>query len=760
MTLRRLIAVLILILVAVPLVLAGALWVALDTGAARTWAETAVERATGHVLRIAGTVHIAPSFVPTLAVADVALLNPPGFSRPDLAHARWVEARVALLPLLRGRIEVDHLHLVGLDAKLEVNAAGRANWQAAPAPATTPSVPTEHRRFAVMLRQVEVDNSVLAWSGPGGPLRLDVPRLSAQGKNTLKLTGTLRASAVPLQVQGAVAPAAPWLAYVTLTGQGVSIALHAQGGTAPQISIAGGANADAFDPRLAMLGEVKLDAAWSSGMAHLHAEFAPFTIGSGLRVEQLALDAPALDQPVRARAALTGAARLSLSAETGPPAAMLAGAPLPVAIAAWGQGGTARLQGTLADPKALRGLDAAFSAQIADLAALAPGMPPLHDAAISAHLTDLAGLPRGVAIQNLGVSAPKSDLAGNLAVSWQPRPALRGTLASKHLDGDALLALFREPPAPAAAALQPLPAPPPASAPHRTRVIPDTPVPADGLRAADADLSYTADSLVLGGTEFHGVQTHIGLANGTLRLDPLTAALPGGPVLGSAMLDAAVSPPRLTLSLHAARLNLAGILPGSAGTVALNADLDGQGATWRQVAASLGGEADLTGVDGQLDLDALASLRGAVRRAGVPVSVSGQAQLRCVAVHAAAASGIATLNPVLLDAGRFGLRGTGRANLGDETLDLHLRVLVRLGPADAEVPLHLTGALASPKVAAEAVGGRFGLMPAGRGRDDCGPALAEARGGRPGPEPAPLPNPPPASGRAERPADLLRSLLR
>ena len=757
--LRRLILVLVIALVAVPLILAGLVWVALDTGAARTWAETAVERATGHVLRISGPVRIAPSLVPTLAVADVALLNPPGFSRPDLAHARRVEARVALLPLLRGKIEVRRLRLVGLDAKLELNAAGQGNWQHPPEPTpTTPTTPSERRRFALVLRQVEVDDSVLAWSGPGGPLRLDVPRLSAEGKSTLNLAGEVRANAVPLRVQGAVMAAAPWTTYLALAGQGVSLALHAQAGAAPQASIEGAVNGAALDPRVAVLGEVKLDAAWSPGAARLHAEAAPFTLGAGLRVEQLALDAPALDQPIRAHATLAGAAKLSLSAETGPPAAMLAGTPLPVAVAAWGQGGTARLQGTLTDPKALRGLDAVLSAQIADLAALAPDAPPLRDAALTAHLADPAGLSHGVAIQNLSASVPKSDLSGNLTVSWQPRAALRGTLLSKHLDADALLALLREHPAPVAPA--PTPGPAPAPTPARTRLIPDTPVPVAGLRAADAELAYTADALVLGGTELHAVQAHIALANGTLQLDPLTATSPGGPVQARAVLDAAVAPPRLSLDLHAPSFDLAGVLPGSTGTVAINADLNGQGATWRQAAASLNGEADLTGVDGQLNLDTLVVLRDALRHAGVPVSVAGQAHLRCVAARAVAANGIATLNPILLDAGRFGLRGNGQVDLRDEVPDLHLRALVHFGPADAEVPLRVTGTLAHPKVAAEAVGGRFGLMPAGHARDECGPALADARAGRPGPEPAPLPTPSPAPGHAERPADLLRSLLR
>jgi hypothetical protein len=125
-------------------------------------------------------------------------------------------------------------------------------------------------------------------------------------------------------------------------------------------------------------------------------------------------------------------------------------------------------------------------------------------------------------------------------------------------------------------------------------------------------------------------------------------------------------------------------------------------------------------------------------------------------MRATATGGIAVLKPLRLDAGRFGLSGTGQVDLRDETPDLHLRAMVQLGGAEAEVPLRITGTLASPKVQAEAVGGRFGLTIAGKAEDDCGPALADARGGQPGPMPAPLPKP----ARAERPADLLRSLLR
>lgn len=622
MTLRRAALIVLIVLLAVPSTLAGALWFALQTDLARHRAEAAVERATGHALRIAGAVHITPSLVPTLAVDDVALLNPPGFSRPALAHARRVEARVALLPLLRGRVEVRNVRVFGLDAKLEVNAAGQRNWQRPPAPppAAAPP-PSERRRFTLALRRVELANAALVWSSPGHAFQVNLPDLTAD----LGQTGA------PLAVAATV---------------------------------------------------------------------------------------------------ISGAAA------------------------------TARLQATLADPETPRGLDALLSVQVPDLAALLPGAPPLHDVTLTAHLADPDGLEHGIAIRDLTASFPQGDIAGDLTASWQPRPVLRGNLRSKRLDADALLATLRErSPAPVPAAAPP--SPPSAPAPARKRLIPDTPVPVAGLRAADAELTYGADALRLGRTEFHAVQVGIHLANGALRLDPVTATSPAGPLQARAALDAGAAPPRLSLALVTPSLDLGVLMPGAAGAVSINADLNGQGATWRAIAAALGGDADLTAVDGQLDLGKLGALSEVLRRAGVPAALSGEASLRCLALRAAASSGTATLDPLVLDAGRLALNGTGQVNLGDESLDLHLRATVRAGPANAAIPVHVTGTLAEPKVEAEKIGGRFGLRVAGAPTADaCGPALAAARGGRPGPEPAAPPSGGPNQPRSAKPADLLRSLLR
>ena len=617
MTLRRVAVAVVIVLIALPAVLTGALWLALRTSTARHYAEAAVERATGHELHIGGRVRIVPSLIPTLAVDDVALLNPPGFSGPYLAHARQVRARVALLPIVHGVVEVRTLRVLGPEVKLEVNEAGQGNWQRPPAPASaTPAAPGGGPRLTVSLRRVEVADGALAWSSFGRSFRVNVSALTAE-------------------------------------------------------------------------------------------------LGSS-------------------------------------------GAPITFTATVNGPEATASVQGRLADPDVRRGLDATVIAQIGDLAALVPGAPALRDLALRASVTDPDGLDRGITVGNLSATAPQGDLGGTATVSWQLRPALRGALRSKRLDADGLLALAKHNAPPPVTASAPPPATPP-PAPAARRLIPNTPLPVAGLRAADAELSYGADALRLGGTEFHQVQAGIHLTNGTLRLDPVTAASPGGPLQGRATLDGAAVPPRLALNLVAPSLDLAAFVPGAAGAVSVNADLTGQGTTWREVAAGLGGEADVTAVDGQIDLGKLGALGTALHRAGVPVTLSGQAHLRCLAVRALASGGSAALSPVVLDAGRLGLRGDGQVNLGDEALDLHLRAALQVGPAAAEVPIHVSGTLAEPEVTAERVSGRLSLSITGaEAPDACVPALAAARGGRPGPEPASSP----AQPRAERPADLLRELLR
>ena len=96
----------------------------------------AVEQATGRKLALNGPIHLSWSLWPTIAMQDVALANPPGFSRPQMATLQRLDLQLAVLPLLQGRVVIARLVLVHPDIRLEQDAQGHSNWQFAPVATT------------------------------------------------------------------------------------------------------------------------------------------------------------------------------------------------------------------------------------------------------------------------------------------------------------------------------------------------------------------------------------------------------------------------------------------------------------------------------------------------------------------------------------------------------------------------------------------------------------------------------------------------
>ena len=106
----------------------------------------AVKQATGRDLTLQGRIRLGLSLQPTLTVQGVAFANPPGFSRPQMATLEQLDLKLALIPLLSHRVEIDRLVLVKPDIILETDAQGRPNWQFTPA--SSPPAPQPHRRRA------------------------------------------------------------------------------------------------------------------------------------------------------------------------------------------------------------------------------------------------------------------------------------------------------------------------------------------------------------------------------------------------------------------------------------------------------------------------------------------------------------------------------------------------------------------------------------------------------------------------------------
>jgi uncharacterized protein involved in outer membrane biogenesis len=96
---------------ALPFVPLGAVIAVVDPDDYKSDIAAAVEKATGRALSLSGPLRVSRSLWPTIEIDDVKLANLPGGSRPDMARAERIEARLSLLSLLRRRIEVTSLTL-------------------------------------------------------------------------------------------------------------------------------------------------------------------------------------------------------------------------------------------------------------------------------------------------------------------------------------------------------------------------------------------------------------------------------------------------------------------------------------------------------------------------------------------------------------------------------------------------------------------------------------------------------------------------
>ena len=119
----------------------AALLLALGVAAVGVWLATfdvnrykpeivsAVKQATGRELRLEGPLRLR--LLPQLAlhVKGAAFANASWGAQPEMIRVNEFAIRVALLPLLDGRLVVRRVELDGADVSLERNAEGQGNWQ-------------------------------------------------------------------------------------------------------------------------------------------------------------------------------------------------------------------------------------------------------------------------------------------------------------------------------------------------------------------------------------------------------------------------------------------------------------------------------------------------------------------------------------------------------------------------------------------------------------------------------------------------------
>lgn len=137
---------------------------------------------TGREFRIDGGIAFAPSLVPTIVIEGIHLGNAGWAHAPALLSAGRLEATVALVPLLRQRLEIRHIGLERLEIALERDAQGRRNWELQPrAPQAGP------RRIdlpAFEVRAIAVRDATIRYRDQAGPAAERVARIDQFESNT------------------------------------------------------------------------------------------------------------------------------------------------------------------------------------------------------------------------------------------------------------------------------------------------------------------------------------------------------------------------------------------------------------------------------------------------------------------------------------------------------------------------------------------------------------------------------------------------
>jgi len=581
----------------------------------------AVWRATGRTLTISGAIGIKLSLVPTVTVSDVALADPPGFSRPDMVKVERMELSLALLPLLRRRFEVDRVTLVRPDLMLETDPAGHVNWafarpaprprsdapspEATPSPETTPpsqalspsealpTAGTPERRFTISFQDATVLDGRVAWIDPrsGHSHIVQTPRLTidAPTGGPVEIAGDamfegqtigLTARAEPVETSAG----RPWRFTVSLRSAGATATMDGQIARpleGRQYSVAIDANVPdpaAFAPWFPQLPLTSLHAVTAHAevtdadgpvptISALQGTAGTVDLGAfahGARLEQMTLNAHG-QAPIKLSGRLmSGDFESGIGGNIGDLRWLANGATGPVAVDLEWNAAAARasVKGMIKSPSDLSGFTLDVAANVPNPSLAIPNAPPgLKSVLLQARLTDAPGpMP-------FQLTSSAGDLTGDLSLSRYPRLSVEGQVSSRRLDLDAL----RRPAAAPSGTAEPpggSPGSRPDAPPGRAdpaALLSHAKLPFDLLRALDASVKFSFANVRLEGTDIGRIEAVAALKDGQLRLDPVTIDTvgvpgPGQHSSGILVADAARVPPMVHLSLDAPAVPLRPLL--------------------------------------------------------------------------------------------------------------------------------------------------------------------------------------------------------
>ena len=208
---RRIILLVLLILIGVPALLAGAGWYLLGNQAFLKGVLHRVAMSqTGRALEVGGDLKLELGAVTTIDAADVRFSNPDWMDEPFLGTVGHVKVAFELRSLFSKPLLVEELEVADCRVSLVETASGEANWKLFPEAADTPLDDSGDPSSAIRLGRVMLDNCDISLDQPDRkhPLEIQVTELDSRllddGQSRAHATGLV--NQVPLSFKGTVGP--------------------------------------------------------------------------------------------------------------------------------------------------------------------------------------------------------------------------------------------------------------------------------------------------------------------------------------------------------------------------------------------------------------------------------------------------------------------------------------------------------------------------------------------------------------------------
>ena len=300
-----------------------------------------------------------------------------------------------------------------------------------------------------------------------------------------------------------------------------------------------------------------------------------------------------------------------------------------------------------------------------------------------------------------------SDMGGDLIFdTGGARPILRGDVVSKVLDLNDLRGIIGARKAP-----QPQDSPEEKQEKkesieaQKDRLLPDQEFRVDRLRAMDADVKFTGESIRNKDLPVEHLHTHLKVDNGLMTIDPLIFGAAGGNIVGSVTINGREDIPSAEARIDVKRLQLPKLLPkvelthGSAGLIGGAARVKAHGKSVGGLLGSADGRFSLIMSGGQIS-NMLLEIIGLDAGEIIKSLFAGDKNvpIRCAVLDFGIKNGIMATETFVIDTTDTNILGEGQISMLEETIEMKLSPEPKdMSILSLRTPVHIAGTFKHPK---------------------------------------------------------------